>query len=42
MKIYYVNSKKVEKYIMTGVGDVGDKTITQMRGDSRNRISKFS
>jgi GNAT superfamily N-acetyltransferase len=40
MSIYYVNSKKVQKYDMTNVGIVGDKTIEQLRSEISS-ISNF-
>lgn len=36
MSIYYVNSKKTQKYIMLNVGTIGDKTVTQLRSDISN------
>ena len=33
MSIYYVDSKKVQKYDMKNVGTIGDKTIEQLRSD---------
>jgi GNAT superfamily N-acetyltransferase len=33
MSIYYVDCKRAQKYIMTNIGIIGDKTITQLRSD---------
>lgn len=33
MSIYYVDCKRAQRYNMTNVGIIGDKTITQLRSD---------
>ena len=40
MSIYYVDCKKAQKYDMTNVGTIGDKTIQQLLTDI-SRIPKF-